>query len=454
MDEATLQRLVDRLDIQDALTTYAAAIDAGDFATLRSVFTEDATALYDKDSGQLRGGDNIVAWVKDATADLDWQHHMISIYGVDIDGDHATAPIYLLSHQTVVGSPHQTRMMTSKYRNKLRRDHDGRWRLSDLDLEVGWFEERDYKQGVKDLARPPQRLRGGEGMSTAEEHNGVGDRKCPVIDFDFTQERPATEYFTELDRIREEAPIAWNNYGGGFWMLNRNALVQEAFQTPEIFSSSATVPTIPEPDYHFIPTMENGAEHRKYRAVLNRSSPRGWWPRSRSRCAPTASSSSSRSRPKARSTSSRASQWSFPRRSFLRSWTSRPSTPTSSSAGSRTSSQDLGNPAGEEAMNAAFASIRDYFTTFMQEWWANPRDPETDFFGRLLESNIGDRPITDEEFLNMAWCSCSAGPDTVKSQLGYMFFHLATHPDDRERIVNEPRSPPMPSRSSSVPSPS
>lgn len=155
MDEATLQRLVDRLDIQDALTTYAAAIDAGDFATLRTVFTDDATALYDKDSGQLRGGDNIVAWVKDATADLDWQHHMISIYGVDIDGDRATALVYLLSHQTVVGSPHQTRMMSSKYRNKLRRDHDGRWRLSDLDLEVGWFEERDYKQGVKDLAPYP-----------------------------------------------------------------------------------------------------------------------------------------------------------------------------------------------------------------------------------------------------------------------------------------------------------
>ena len=48
-------------------------------------------------------------------------------------------------------------------------------------------------------------------------------------------------------------------------MLNRNALVQEAFQTPEVFSSSATVPTIPEPDYHWIPTMENPPNHRLYR---------------------------------------------------------------------------------------------------------------------------------------------------------------------------------------------
>lgn len=149
MDEATLQRLVDRLDIQDALTTYASAIDEGDFATLRTVFADDATAVYDKDSDLLRGGDEIVAWVEDATADLDWQHHMISVYGVEIDGDEATALIYLLSHQTVQGSPHQTRMMTSRYRNRLRRD-GGRWRISDLRLQVGWYEERDFPQAVTD----------------------------------------------------------------------------------------------------------------------------------------------------------------------------------------------------------------------------------------------------------------------------------------------------------------
>jgi hypothetical protein len=145
MDETILQRLVDRLDIQDTLTTYAAAIDDGRWETVRSVFADDATAVYDKDSGLLQGGDAIVAWLKGATVDLDWQHHMVSVYGVEIDGDEATALIYLLSHQTVVGVADQTRMMTSKYRNKLRRV-DGRWRISVLDLQVGWYEERDFPQ--------------------------------------------------------------------------------------------------------------------------------------------------------------------------------------------------------------------------------------------------------------------------------------------------------------------
>lgn len=149
MDTAHLQRLVDRLAIQDTLTTYASAIDVGDFATLRTVFTDDATALYDRDSGPLVGGDTILTWVETATAPLGWQHHMISVYGVEIEGDEATALIYLLSHQTMSDAPDQIRMMTSKYRNRLRREGD-RWRICALELEVGWYEERTFAQAARD----------------------------------------------------------------------------------------------------------------------------------------------------------------------------------------------------------------------------------------------------------------------------------------------------------------
>jgi hypothetical protein len=141
VDEATVQRLVDRLDIQDTLTRYAATIDAGEFDDLRTCFTDDARARYGVETEWLEGGDTILAWLREATADLDWQHHLVSVYGVDIVGDQATVLMYLLSHQTVIGVPNETRMMTSKYRNTLRRS-DGRWQISQLDLEVGWYEER------------------------------------------------------------------------------------------------------------------------------------------------------------------------------------------------------------------------------------------------------------------------------------------------------------------------
>ena len=36
---------------------------------------------------------------------------------------------------------------------------------------------------------------------------------CPVVDFDFTESRPALEYFTALDQLREEAPIVYLRTG-------------------------------------------------------------------------------------------------------------------------------------------------------------------------------------------------------------------------------------------------
>jgi cytochrome P450 len=267
-------------------------------------------------------------------------------------------------------------------------------------------------------------------------------RGCPVVDFDFTESRPALSYFTKLDELREQAPIAWNTYGGGFWMLNRNALVQEAFQTPEVFSSSATVPTIPEPDYHWIPTMENPPNHRLYRAVLNpQFSPKvvaSLEPSIRRDCIELIDTLV------AKGSVDLVADFAmvFPTKVFLQI-VDLPAEDTEQFVGwVEDVFGGLGNPAGEAAMNAAFESIRLYFTALMEDRRANPRPPEGDFFGRLLNSNIGDRPIRDDEFLNISLVLLLGGLDTVKSQLGYMFHHLATHDADRQRLIDEPEIAP------------
>jgi hypothetical protein len=144
VDDKTLQRLVDRLDIQDLLTTYATAIDIRELDTVRACFADDARARYGQTEEWLVGGDTVVAWIDDATKDLEWQHHMISLYGVEIDGDRATALAYLLSHQKEAGTTDEIRMMTSRYHNTLSRV-DGRWKIQVLDLEVGWYEERKHQ---------------------------------------------------------------------------------------------------------------------------------------------------------------------------------------------------------------------------------------------------------------------------------------------------------------------
>ncbi|MCW2498447.1 MAG: hypothetical protein JWN87_123 [Frankiales bacterium] len=269
-------------------------------------------------------------------------------------------------------------------------------------------------------------------LSRTEEVTAAG---CPVVDFDFTQPRPATEYFTVLDEMREKSPIAWNTFGGGFWMLNRNALVQEAFQNPQLFSSSATVPTIPEPDYHFIPTMENPPNHRLYRSVLNpQFSPKvvaGLEPSIRRDCVELIESLMDKGSVDLVTDFAMV----FPTKVFLQIVELPTEDTDKFVAWVEDAFAGLGNPEGVELLQRAFAEIRAYFTALLAELGANPRD---DFFGRLATSNIGDRPITDEEFLNMSLVLILAGLDTVKSQLGYAFYHLATHDDDRQRIIDDP----------------
>ena len=66
--------------------------------------------------------------------------------------------------------------------------------------------------------------------------------------------RPALSYFSIFDEYRERAPafrldIAPGNEG---WMLTRLAAIREAFQHPETFSSTAVIPSAPDPQYKLI----------------------------------------------------------------------------------------------------------------------------------------------------------------------------------------------------------
>lgn len=264
------------------------------------------------------------------------------------------------------------------------------------------------------------------------------ERRCPVVNFDVGEPRPVGAYIEELGRLREQAPIMWNDYANGFWMLLDQETVREAFQTPEVFCSDATIFTAPEPNWHWIPTMENPPQHTQYRHVLNPPfSPRAvkaLEPEIRRAAVETISAFVDRGSC-----------------DFVPDFATRFST--------RVFLAILGLPqedterfvawveaifagfgGGEEAMAAmavAQQESHDYFVALLE---SRKRDPlgEDDFFTALLHSQVGDRPITDEEFVNIADVLLLAGLDTVKSQLGYMFLHLAAHPEHRRRVVTEP----------------
>jgi cytochrome P450 len=82
--------------------------------------------------------------------------------------------------------------------------------------------------------------------------------------------------------------------------------------------------------------------------------------------------------------------------------------------------------------------MRDYFKETLDRRRTEPQDINVDILTYFLSATVDDKPIPEDDILNMAVVLVLAGLDTTKSQLGYNFHYLATHPEDREQLVKDP----------------
>jgi hypothetical protein len=147
---------VDRLEVADAIYRYASAIDAFDDDGIRAVLDDDVTAQYGNNTDVLTGADAVLEFINAFTPDCIWQHHLLNVYHVDVEGDHAGALVYHTSHQLFERDPDLIHMIVARYHNELRRSN-GSWKISKLYMEVLWAERR------KDPTRYLQEL-GGSGV--------------------------------------------------------------------------------------------------------------------------------------------------------------------------------------------------------------------------------------------------------------------------------------------------
>jgi ketosteroid isomerase-like protein len=154
--DPTVRALQDRMDITDVLYRYASTIDRFDAAGLRSVLADDVWAQYGN-AEPVSGGDAVARWIGEATANVVWQHHLLSVYHVEVEGDLARALVYHTSHQVFDDAPDTAKLLVGRYHNELRREHDG-WRISRLVLEILWGEEKADAAGYLALigGRGPQ----------------------------------------------------------------------------------------------------------------------------------------------------------------------------------------------------------------------------------------------------------------------------------------------------------
>jgi hypothetical protein len=89
--------------------------------------------------------------------------------------------------------------------------------------------------------------------------------------------------------------------------------------------------------------------------------------------------------------------------------------------------------------SAAFMHAAEEVKTYFLAEIANRRvNPGDDLITYLLNARIDGRPLTDEAAVGTLRVLLFAGIDTIWSTIGSCLWHLATHADDRKRLVAEP----------------
>ncbi len=83
----------------------------------------------------------------------------------------------------------------------------------------------------------------------------------------------------------------------------------------------------------------------------------------------------------------------------------------------------------------ALEGMREYLR---QQVVQRREQPGDDLISRLLDAELNGEPVTEEHLVNTVRLLLIAGIDTTWSAIGASLWHLATHPEDRARLVSKP----------------
>ena len=251
---------------------------------------------------------------------------------------------------------------------------------------------------------------------------------------------PLHGFHQELDELRERSPFYWSTYGPvGFWMVMRYDARARGVPALRGLLQRLDRPARPRPGVPVHPDAGEPAGPREVppgaqRLVLTRRRR----PHHAHGPARSASPTSNGSPSRARATSSRTSRCA-----------TRPRC-SSASSGSRRGRRDV-RAARRPVLRARSTArtrtpiaeiagtIQGYFADVLADRRRQPARPRRGLrHATCPNATVFDRPLTEQEILDICFVLVLAGLDTTRGQSGYLWHHLATHDDDRRRIAADP----------------
>jgi 3-phenylpropionate/cinnamic acid dioxygenase small subunit len=138
----------ERIDVAEAVYTYATAVDTRDWALYRSIFADEIEvdfAWFDGQPARRMRADDWVAGVKPLFEGLDATQHAMSNPRVAVDGESATCTMYVqAAHFLRNGGSDAEFTIGGYYTNTLSRTPEG-WKLTGVKLTLLW------SRGSKDV---------------------------------------------------------------------------------------------------------------------------------------------------------------------------------------------------------------------------------------------------------------------------------------------------------------
>jgi cytochrome P450 len=256
-----------------------------------------------------------------------------------------------------------------------------------------------------------------------------------VRDVDFSSDPDVlADPYAAFDRLRDEGDILWSPKLGGHWFVLAASLVREALQHPEVFSNyPAGIPPLNEFwPRKLIPQELDGDEHTRYRRLLSPFF-------SPSAIRPMAEAVRERARDLIAAVADRdevefiaAVGIPLPSSVFLDLF----GLPLEQANVFTDWTQRLLHSGDPQVAAEAGQNIVNQLLGLIAERQSEPRD---DLISSLTTSAVVDgRPLTTEELLDTAFLLFLAGLDTVTSQLGVLFHHLAQHADLQRQLRRTP----------------
>lgn len=248
------------------------------------------------------------------------------------------------------------------------------------------------------------------------------------------------EGFRRLDDYQDRLrPYFRSDEEPGYWVFAEHELILEAMQQPELFSNAVIVPIDPNPAVKFIPMNQDPPEHTKWRRLLG-----GYFTPKRVETMQEKQREFARDLIERMAGNGRGDFHAefakrFPTTIFL---------------------QLMGLPVGEldrfltwehrilhgteeddpdrQIRTTAVFEVIGYFQELIAKRRTQPESRGDDIVSHAIGWEIDGEPVQDQDLLSCMLLLFMAGLDTVTAQLSYIFHHLATHPDDRRRLVEDP----------------